>query len=190
MDIHHQVAQLTKDGWQSRSYTLTTCQAYCLGTLMTLPFTALAGGIYRVFLLERAVLLDATGLILLAVAAVSLPIHEGLHGLGWKLAGHLEKGEIKFLFQHGLPMCACCAVLSAKAYLAGVLLPFLLLGGGSMVFLFLCPGTVSVLAALVNLLLPGADLLIACKILRSGAVKITDSTAQAGFTGLCPPCKP
>ena len=81
-------------------------------------------------------------------------------------------------------MCSCLAVLSTKAYLTGVLLPFLVLGGGSIVFLVAYPGTISVLAAVVNLLLPGADLLIAWKILRSGAAKIASQPEQVGFIGL------
>lgn len=189
MEILSQIDRLTEEGWISRDYTLTSKQAYIWGTLIALPFVALAGGMYRIFLLNRAVLLDHTSLILLAVIVVSLPVHELLHGLGWVLAGRLEKDKIKFLFQHGMPMAACRTVLSTKAYLIGVLLPFLVLGGGSIVFLIVYPGTISVLAALVNLLLPGADLLISWKILRSGAIKIADNQNQAGFVGLYPPKK-
>ena len=189
MEIRSQIDRLTEEGWLSRDYTLTNKQAYIWGILFALPFVALVGGLYRVFLLDRAVLLDHTSLILLVVIVVSLPVHELLHGLGWTLAGRLEKDEIKFLFQHGMPMSACRAVLSIKAYLTGVLLPFLVLGGGSIVFLIVYPGTISVLAALVNLLLPGADLLISWKILRSGAAKIADNQNQAGFIGLYPPKK-
>ena len=81
-------------------------------------------------------------------------------------------------------MCSCRTVLPTKAYLAGVLLPFLVLGGGSIVSLIVYPGTISMLTAVVNLLLPGTDLLIAWKILRSGAAKIADSPNQNGFIGL------
>lgn len=189
MEIHSQTDRLTEEGWFIRDYTLTSKQTYIWGTLIALPFVALAGGLYRVFLLDRAVLTDYSSLILLVVIVVSLPLHELLHGLGWALAGRLEKDQINFLFQHGMPMCTCRAVLSTKAYLTGVLLPFLVLGGGSIVFLIIHPGTVSVLTALVNLLLPGADLLIAWKILRSGAAKIADSPNQAGFVALYSPLR-
>lgn len=184
MEIRSQIDRLTEEGWFSRDFTLTSKQTYILGMLIALPFVALAGGLYRVFLLDRAILLDHTSLILLAVIVVSLPFHELLHGLGWALAGRLEKNEIKFLFQRGMPMCSCRTVLPTKAYLAGVLLPFLVLGGGSIVSLIVYPGTISMLTAVVNLLLPGTDLLIAWKILRSGAAKIADSPNQNGFIGL------
>ena len=178
--------QLAAKGWQAQRHTLTTAQAYLWGLLVALPFVLLAGGMYRAFLLRRAVLLDHTGLIPLAVLAVSLPLHEGLHGLGWRAAGRLGKGGVAFLFRRGLPLCACREVLPVKAYLAGVLLPFFVLGGGSFLFLLLCPGTVSVLAAMVNLILPGADLVIACQVLRSQAPLIADSPDQAGFVGFVP----
>ena len=58
------------------------------------------------------------------------------------------------------------------------------LGGGSCIFLLLCPGTISVLAVLVNLILPGADLVIAWRVLRSGASMVADSPDQAGFIAL------
>lgn len=175
---------LTAQGWRAERHTLTAAQTYLWGILFALPFVLLAGGLYRMLLLERAVLLDHTILILLAVLAVSLPLHEALHGLGWKLAGRLGRGEVSYTFRRGLPMCACRAVLSVKAYLSGTLLPFLVLGGGSCILLLLYPGTISVLAVLVNLILPGADLVIAWRVLRSGASLVADSPDQAGFIAL------
>ena len=175
---------LTAQGWMAKRHTLTTFQTYLWGTLFALPFILLAGGMYRMFLFDRAVLLDHTGLILLAVIIVSVPLHEALHGFGWKLAGRLHKGDVTFFLRSGIPMCACRTVLPAKAYLIGTLLPFLVLGGGSFLLLFLFPGTVSVLAALVNLMLPGADLAISWRVLKSEAALIADSPDGAGFIGL------
>ena len=51
-------------------------------------------------------------------------------------------------------------------------------------FLFLYPGTLSVLTALVNLMLPGADLAISWRVLRSEAALIADNPDGAGFIGL------
>ena len=48
------------------------------------------------------------------------------------------------------------------------------------------PGTVSVLTVWVNLLLSGADLLIAWKVLRCGAMQVADHPNQAGFIGFFP----
>lgn len=175
---------LEENGWQARTYTMNSRQTYLQGILFALPFLFLAGGMYRTFLLERAVLLDHTGIVLLAAAAVSLPVHEALHGLGWKLGGRLGRGQVSLIFRHGMPMCTCRAVLPVRAYLTGTLLPFIVLGGGSFIYLVACPGTVSLLTALVNLTLPGADLAIAYKVLRSGADMVADSPKEAGFVAL------
>ena len=97
---------LTAQGWQAKRHTLTTFQTYLWGTLFALPFILLAGGMYRMFLFDRAVLLDHTGLILLAVIIVSVPLHEALHGFGWKLAGRLQKGDVTFFVHNGIPVPA------------------------------------------------------------------------------------
>ena len=175
---------LEENGWQARTYTMNSRQTYLQGILFALPFLFLAGGMYRTFLLERAVLLDHTGIVLLAAAAVSLPVHEALHGLGWKLGGRLGREQVSLIFRHGMPMCTCRVVLPVRAYLTGTLLPFIVLGGGSFFYLVACPGTVSLLTALVNLTLPGADLAIAYKVLRSGADMVADSPEEAGFVAL------
>ena len=175
---------LMAQGWSAKWHTLAAAQTYLWGILFALPFVLLAGGLYRLLLLSRAVLLDHASLILFAVIVVSVPLHESLHGFGWKLAGQLQKGDVVFFIHSGIPMCACRAILPTKAYLAGTLLPFLILGGGSFLFLFLCPGTVSVLAVLVNLMLSGADLAISWRVLRSEATLIADNPDGAGFIGL------
>lgn len=184
MDIRDQIARLAADGWHYQQYTFSCRQMYIWGTLIVLPFLTFAGGVYRVFLLNRAVQMNHIGIILLIVIVVSLPLHELLHGLGWKLAGRLENDKIKFRFCHGIPLCVCQAVLSMKHYLIGLLLPFFTLGGGCMVFLMVYPGTISILAVFVNLLLPGADLLTSWRILCSGATKIANNPNQDGFIGL------
>ena len=124
--------------------------------------------------------------ILLAVLAVSLPVHEALHGLGWRLAGRLDRGAGSLVFRRRLPMCSCRAGLPAGAYPTGGLLPLWVPGGGRLLAMVAWPGTVTVLAALVNLTLPGADLAIACGVMRSGAALVADSPDQAGFLALVP----
>ncbi len=80
-----------------------------------------------------------------------------------------------------MPSCACTAPLGRGQYIAGVLAPFVLLGGGSVVFMFVYPGTVSVLTMLVNFLLAGADLLIAFSAMRERGSLIADHPTQAGY---------
>ena len=80
-----------------------------------------------------------------------------------------------------MPNCACQAALSKKAYLCGVLAPFTVLGLGSILFVCAYPGTVSLLALMVNFVAAGADLLIAFKVFREGPCLIVDHPTQAGY---------
>ena len=172
-----------KGEWQTCTYAMTGIQANLSGILAAFPFLLLTGGLYQTFLQERAVLIGNIPVVLMGILLISIPLHEGLHGLGWKLAGKLEKGEIIFSFRQGMPMCFCQRILPAGQYLIGVILPFLVLGMGSILFMIIYPGTLSVLMAFVNLTLSGADLVIACMVLRSGAVLAADCQDSAGFVG-------
>ena len=80
-----------------------------------------------------------------------------------------------------MPSCACKAALTRGQYLVGVLLPFLVLGTGSAVFLFLYPGTVSVLTMAVNFVAAGADLLIALRAARERGALIADHPTEVGY---------
>ena len=51
----------TAQGWRTKRHTLTAAQTYLWGILFALPFVLLAGGLYRILLLSRAVLLNHTG---------------------------------------------------------------------------------------------------------------------------------
>lgn len=84
-----------------------------------------------------------------------------------------------------MPSCACKAALSRGKYLIGVLLPFIILGGGSIIFLFVYPGTISILTMAVNIVLAGADVLIAAKVLREKNVLIADHPTEAGYIAFC-----
>ena len=65
--------------------------------------------------------------------------------------------------------------------MAGVLLPFAVLGGASVIFLFLYPGTFSVLTMIVNFILAGADIMIALRVLKEKDVLIADHPTEAGY---------
>ena len=43
---------LTAQGWRAERHTLTAAQTYLWGILFALPFVLLAGGLYRMLLLE------------------------------------------------------------------------------------------------------------------------------------------
>lgn len=77
--------------------------------------------------------------------------------------------------------CVCKVALEKKAYLFGVLTPIVVLGFGSVLFIFIYPGTVSFLTMIVNFVSAGADLMIACNVLKERDALIADHPKEAGY---------
>ena len=76
-----------------------------------------------------------------------------------------------------MPSCACKTALKKKSVLA----PFVVLGLGSALFVFVYPGTVSFLTMMVNFVAVGADLLIAVRVVKEDNCLIADHPTKAGY---------
>ena len=176
-DFRDMSGALRASGYREKLVTVKPARAMLGGLLCALPFAAVFGAVYRLLLTDRAHL----SAMFIGIVIVSALVHELLHGLGWALAGGRGWGAVRFNFSALMPSCACTAPLGRGQYIAGVLAPFVLLGGGSVVFMFVYPGTVSVLTMLVNFLLAGADLLIAFSAMRERGALIADHPTQAGY---------
>ena len=117
----------------------------------------------------------------ITIIAISVVIHELLHGIGWAISSGEGWKVVRFNINALMPSCACKVALKKQAYLIGVLVPFVVLGGGSTLFVFAYPGTVSLLTMMVNFIAAGADLLIAFSVLREGNCLIADHPTKAGY---------
>lgn len=169
-----------------RARTFTKSQAMLYGVLCALPFLIAVGCLFRFALRDRAQLLTLGGpsffIAFLAIIAVSVILHELLHGLGWMVAGPLRWQDVHFHLSALMPTTSCEIPLAKRAYLIGVLLPFAVLGLASLTFLLIFPGTLSLLSALVNFTLAGADLVIAACVLREPQnARIADHPTLAGY---------
>ena len=190
MDNHSETfekikAQLHEQGYRKKDVTITSGKAMILGVLYALPFVIVFGLLYRFFLIKRAHLLEVSGLsfyiLFIAIIAISVVIHELLHGVGWAVASGKGWNVVRFNMNAMMPSCACKVALEKKAYLFGVLTPFAVLGFGSVCFIFIYPGTVSFLTMVVNFVSAGADLMIACNVLKERDVLIADHPKEAGY---------
>lgn len=177
--------QLFEKGYKEKDVTFTSGKAMVLGVLFALPFVIVAGLLYRLFLLERSYLLELNSLsfyvMFIAITVVSVVIHELLHGIGWAAASGKGWNVVHFNINALMPSCACKVVLEKRAYLIGVLTPFIVLGLGSMLFIYIYPGTVSLLTMMVNFISAGADLLIAFYVLKEKNALIADHPTEAGY---------
>lgn len=177
--------QLYKEDYKGKDVTITSGKAMALGVLYALPFVIVFGLLYRFLLIERAYLLELSGIpfyiIFIAIIAISVVIHELLHGIGWAVASGKGWNVVRFNISAMMPSCACKVALEKKAYLIGVLTPFVVLGLGSILFIFIYPGTISLLTMMVNFISAGADLIIAFNVSKEKDVLIVDHPTEAGY---------
>lgn len=182
-------AELKANGYREKDVTFSSGKATVFGVLYALPFITILGLAYRFLLLERAHLLE-TGVLsfyimFIAIIVVSVAIHELLHGIGWAISSGKGWQAVRFNIHAMMPSCACKTALKKKSYLAGVLAPFVVLGLGSALFVFVYPGTVSFLTMMVNFVAVGADLLIAVRVVKEDNCLIADHPTKAGYIAFC-----
>lgn len=179
---------LKANGFRKKDVTISSGKAMILGTVYALPFVITFGLLYRFFLIERAHLSELGGLsfymMFIAIIAISVVLHELLHGAGWAISSGKGWKAVRFNINAMMPSCACKVALKKESYLIGVLTPFVVLGLGSIVFVFVYPGTVSLLTLMVNFIAAGADLLIAFNVLREDSCLIADHPTEAGYIAL------
>ena len=177
--------QLHEQGYHEKDVTITTGKAMISGVFYALPFVLVFGLLYRFLLVDRAYLLEVSGfsfyILFIAMIAILTVIHELLHGAGWAVASGKGWNVVRFDINAMMPVCACKVALEKKSYLCGVLAPFIVLGSASVCFIFIYPGTVSFLAMIVNFISAGADLMIACNVLKERDVLIADHPEEAGY---------
>ena len=178
-------ADLKSSGYREKDVTISSGKAMVLGVVYALPFIIIVGLLYRFILIERAYLLKISGLsfyiMLGAIIVASVVIHELLHGIGWAISSGKGWKVVRFNINAMMPSCACKTALKKKAYLIGVLAPFVVLGLGSILFVFIYPGTISLLTMMVNYTAAGADVLIAVNLLKEKDVLIADHPTEAGY---------
>lgn len=178
-------AELKALGYREKDVTISSGKATVLGIVYALPFVITWGLLYRFLLIERAHLSEVGGfsfyIMFITIIAISVVIHELLHGIGWAISSGKGWKVVRFNINTMMPSCACKVALKKGAYLTGVLAPFVVLGLGSILFVFVYPGTVSMLTLMINFIAAGADLLIAVNVLREGNCLIADHPTKAGY---------
>ena len=177
--------QLHENGYKEKDVTISSGKAMILGVLYALSFVIIFGLLYRFMLIERAHLSEVGGLsfyvMFIVIIAVSVVIHELLHGIGWAISSGKGWDVVRFNINAMMPSCACRGALKKKQYLIGVLTPFVILGLGSVLFVFIYPGTISLLTMIVNFVAAGADLTIAFNVLKEQDSLIVDHPTEAGY---------
>lgn len=188
-DFEAQCTALLAEGRTVRDRTFSIRRANGLGLLCGLAAAAavLIGAWFlprHHFAVTGSVIADL--LLFFAAVFVSVPVHEGLHALGWAAAGGTFRG-LSFGMAGGTPYCACVRPMGRGRYLLGSLAPAAVLGAGlSAAGLCLMHVPLAGLGA-VNFALAGADLLVAARALFCRADLLLDHPERCGFYAFSAP---
>ena len=180
---------LIQDGYTVKELTIGIVKANVYAILMVLPLCLFT--VIPFILVNRGKLYFAgnpliTSVLFVITLVVLVVVHELIHGLTWSIFAedHFKSIEFGFMKEYATPYCTCTVPLKKGAYIAGALMPLIILGimpaviaifTGS--FFLLAIGFVMIMAA-------GGDIMIVLKLLgyKSGAadVLIYDHPTQAG----------
>ena len=180
---------LIQDGYTVKELTIGIVKANVYAILMALPLCLVT--VIPFILVNRGKLYFEgnpliTSVLFVITLVVLVVVHELIHGLTWSIFAqdHFKSIEFGFMKEYATPYCTCTVPLKKGAYIAGALMPLIILGimpaviaifTGS--FFLLAIGFVMIMAA-------GGDIMIVLKLLgyKSGAadVLIYDHPTQAG----------
>ena len=169
-------------GWSDEELTISVVKANVQACALAAPFWAL----FLVLFAHRASLrisFDLVETVLFCLLYIaSIPVHEGLHGLFWRMSCEHGWKSIQFGVMEMLtPYCHCMEPLKKARYLLGAFAPLVLLG--------LLPSILAVFSANVFLLWfglfgivsAGGDMAIGMLLLKSKADLFLDHPTKCGF---------
>ena len=178
-----------RDGYAVKELTIGIVKANVYAILMALPL-CLVTVIPFIWVNRGKLYFEGNPLVSMVlyviVLAVLIVVHELIHGLTWSIFAedHFKSIEFGFMKEYMTPYCTCTVPLKKGAYIAGALMPLVILGIiPSVIAIF--TGSFFLLAiGFVMILSAGGDIMIVLKLLsyKSGAadVLIYDHPTQAG----------
>ncbi|MDE7121137.1 MAG: DUF3267 domain-containing protein [Oscillospiraceae bacterium] len=191
--------ELKQDGFTEEKASISTVKANIDAIGTSLPFAILFLFLFWIitgisgqeFINYIKDLFDETrlfGLPVVLVGFASIPVHEGLHGLGWHLFCGKKWNSIEFGIMKELltPYCYCGEPLKLSQYYLGLLLPFLTLGVIPSVLGLITGSVFLIVTGVYNIFLAGGDTTIACILVKyirvnsEKSVKILDHPSECG----------
>ena len=180
-------AELERQGYVKKELTVGIVKANVVTMLLAIPICAVCVLLFHLVNPGRSYALDFTGLIVWLVSMFALTVvHEGVHGLTWSRFSPNGFGDIDFGFmkEYLTPYCTCAKPLSRGAYIAGALMPLIVLGILPWIVSILCGSVLLLYIALTMILAAGGDMLIVLELLkhpaRTAEQLIYDHPTQAG----------
>lgn len=186
-DYQEQYRRLQAEGYTAKDCTISVLRANVMAFVTAGPFVVIAVALYLSKWAGDTFSLTANlpGMLLfLAMLAVSIPMHEGLHGAAWSLVAKNGWRSIRFgvMRPSYTPYCHCKEPLGFFGYLFGALMPFAVLGVGTLVIAYLTGSAFFLAASAINLLAAGGDTTLVLMMLPYTKAQFLDHPFACGFT--------
>ena len=180
---------LIQDGYTVKELTIGIVKANVYAILMALPLCLFT--VIPFILVNRGKLYFAgnpliTSVLFVITLVVLVVVHELIHGLTWSIFAqdHFKSIEFGFMKEYATPYCTCTVPLKKGAYIAGALMPLIILGIMPAVIAIFTGSFFLLAIGFVMILTAGGDIMIVLKLLgyKSDAadVLIYDHPTQAG----------
>lgn len=176
--------QMAKQGYACTERTISVLRANVMAFVTAGPAAVLMNILYVVVWGEMSISWTAIGyLIWFALFLLTIPIHEGLHGLGWHWFTEDGWGSIHFgmMWKYLTPYCHCAQPLKMRYYLVGVLLPFAVLGLGLSLIGIATHHAPTLQLGALGMLAAGGDTTIAWMLRKHRGCLIYDHPSECGF---------
>ncbi len=175
---------LLNAGYREYVGTISILKANLWALATAGPFAILAAVIYIIKWGALSIQLNLWNVVLfLLLFLISIPVHEGLHGLTWGICcrNHFKSIRFGIMKDSGTPYCHCMEPLHFGSYIAGGLMPFFLLGIILFLISLLLHCFLLLLLSMINILCAGGDTTIALMLFRYRDAKILDHPTDCGF---------
>lgn len=171
-------------GYTEHIGTISILKANLLAFVTAGPIAILAIIIYIVVWKEFNRYNGISETIYLLVAfLICIPIHEAIHGITWHLFCKNKWKSIQFgvMWKSLTPYCYCEEPLKFGSYLAGCLMPFVVLGIVLSALGIASHNNILVTIGALNILSAGGDTTISCMLFKYRKCVILDHPSECGF---------
>ncbi|MDO4541896.1 MAG: DUF3267 domain-containing protein [Bacillota bacterium] len=177
-------------GYREEKNTITVQRANAMALVTAAPFALALLVIYFIAWQELKLHITIGGLTLfLAAIFLSIPVHEGIHGLTWLCfcQGRFSSIGFGIMWDTFTPYCHCREPLNFWGYILGGLMPFLVLGLGVGILGIILKSGGLLWLGIFNILCAGGDTTICLFLRKYRRCLILDHPKECGFVAFIPP---
>ncbi|MBQ6582206.1 MAG: DUF3267 domain-containing protein [Mogibacterium sp.] len=162
--------ELRAAGYEQHDLTISIVAANLAVLIAAIPVFVI--GFFAYYKVNGSILSEGPAhlpvLLFLVIYLVLIVVHELVHGITWSIFSehHLKDIEFGIMKEYATPYCTCAAPLSRGAYLAGGLMPLIVLGIIPAIIAIAAGSVFWLLIGLIMILSAGGDVMIAIKMIR------------------------